>query len=283
VSVTTVVSSGSLLLAAPVAVAAGVVGFLSPCVLPLVPGYLSYVTGLSGAEMSGTTAADPGRPSPSAVGTVAVLTKPAAAVPRRGAGLRSRVLAGAALFVLGFTTVFVTEGALFGQLSATLATHRRALEQVLGTLTVVVGLAFAGVLAQVPRLGALAGGTLRLRARPGTGLAAAPVLGVLFGLGWSPCLGPTLVAVYGLSAQSSTAGRGALLGLAYCVGLGLPFLGVALAFRRAVGALAVLRTHARTVTLVGGLLLVAVGLLEVTGLWTAAVRALQLGSLGSPL
>lgn len=270
-SVEAVVSGGSLLLAAPVAFAAGVVGFLSPCVLPLVPGYLSYVTGLSGAELATGGTRTAGSTPPARAGGVAVLERPQVRAQR------SRVLLGAALFVAGFTVVFVTAGALFGQLGSTLATHRRLLEQVLGVATVVVGLAFAGLLTRVPGLGALSVRDWRLHARPGTGLTAAPVLGVLFGLGWSPCLGPTLTAVYGLSAQTSTAGRGALLGLVYCLGLGLPFLAVAAGFRRAVGTLAVLRTHARTITAVGGLLLVAVGLLEVSGAWTAAVRALQLG------
>lgn len=277
-TVASLVGGGSMLLAAPVAVAAGLVGFLSPCVLPLVPGYLSYVTGLSGAELAGEGSVGTRGHS----GGLSQVRRAAAPAPT-GGGARSRVLAGAALFVLGFTAVFVTAGALFGQLGSSLATHRRVLEQVLGVVTVVVGLAFAGLLTRVPRLGAAVSRDLRPHLRPGTGLAAAPALGLLFGLGWSPCLGPTLTAVYGLSAQTSTAARGALLGLAYCLGLGLPFLLVAVAFRRAMGALAVLRTHAREVTAIGGLLLVAVGLLEVSGVWTAAVRALQLGGLESAL
>jgi len=268
VSVETVVSGGSLLLAAPVALAAGVVSFLSPCVLPLVPGYLSYVTGLSGAELAGAAPGQGGR-----AGTATLVrTAP-----------RTRVVAGAALFVLGFTVVFVAAGALFGGLGGALATHERLLEQILGAVTVVVGLAFAGLLGRVPGARWLGAGELRLHLRPRAGLAAAPVLGVLFGLGWSPCLGPTLTAVYGLSAQTSTAGRGALLGLVYCVGLGAPFLAVALAFRRGLSALTALRAHARAVTTVGGLLLVTVGLLEVTGAWGGLVRALQLGGVSSPL
>lgn len=283
-SVGSVVTGGSLLLAAPVAFAAGVVSFLSPCVLPLVPGYLSYVTGLSGAELVGTSVlvAHPAAGGFSAraapPGAVAVLEHAAPA-----AAVRTRVVTGAALFVAGFSSVFVTAGALFGQLGNVLATHRRSLELVLGTVTVVVGLAFAGVLSRVPLARWLAGRELRLHVRPGTGFAAAPVLGALFGLGWSPCLGPALTAVYGLSAQASTAGRGALLGLAYCAGLGVPFVGVAIATQRGLGAVAVLRSHARVIPAVGGTLLIAVGLAEVTGIWTALVRALQLSTFQSPL
>jgi len=278
VSVDSVVSGGSLLLAAPVAAAAGLLSFLSPCVLPLVPGYLSYVTGLTGAELAGTAppaARRDGEPGAGKHDRGGVTTL--APLELAPAAVRSRVVAGAVLFVAGFSAVFITTGALFGQLGSALAVHRRALEQVLGIVTVVVGLAFAGLLTRVPAARWLGGTELRLHRRPGAGLAAAPVLGVLFGLGWSPCLGPTLTAVAGLSAQSSTAGRGALLGLAYCLGLGVPFLAVAVGFRRAAGALAALRAHAGTVTLVGGALLVAVGLAEVTGLWGEWVRSLQLG------
>lgn len=280
-SIASIIGDGSFAVAAPLAFAAGLVSFASPCVLPLVPGYLSYVTGLSGAELAAAPSVR-ATAAPRRAGGVGVLERPVAAPGSQGS-VRTRVVTGAALFVAGFTAVFVTTGALFGQLGATLATHRRLLEQVLGVVTIVVGLAFAGLLSRVPVARWLGGGELRLPLRPGTGLAAAPVLGVLFGIGWTPCLGPTLTAVYGLSAQSSTAGRGALLALAYCLGLGLPFLAVAVSFRRALGALAVLRRHARTVTIVGGLLLVVVGVAEVTGVWTALVRSLQLTTVSSPL
>lgn len=271
-SVPSLVTSGPLLLAAPVALAAGALSFLSPCVLPLVPGYLSYVTGMSGADLAATTA----RPRPPVVapgaGGVAVLervdTGPVVATPAHG---RSRVVLGALLFVLGFTAVFVGEGALFGTLGASLRTHERGLEEVFGAVTIVLGLAFAGAFAKLP----LAQRELRIHARPGVGLAAAPVLGVLFGLGWTPCIGPTLGAVLGLSTQNSTAGRGALLTLIYCLGLGLPFLLVAVAFRRALGAFAVIKRHYATVMFLGGGLLVLVGLAEVTGAWARLVTDLQ--------
>jgi cytochrome c-type biogenesis protein len=241
------VVSGPVLLALPVAAAAGVVSFLSPCVLPLVPGYLSYVTGLSGAELS-----DEDR-------------------HRRGV-----VVAGAVLFILGFSAVFVSEGAAFGTFGRSVKEHTRVLEIVLGSITVVLGLAFAGAFARVP----LAQREWRLHLRPGVGLAAAPVLGVLFGVGWTPCIGPTLGAVLGLSSESATAGRGAVLSAAYCVGLGLPFLLVALAFRRAMDVLAVVRRHTRTVLLVGGGLLVVVGALEITGTWNTWAHQIQ-GHLGN--
>jgi len=249
VSISSVVSGSSLLLAAPIAVAAGLVSFLSPCVLPLVPGYLSYVTGLSGTELAARSVR------------------------------RSRVLAGAVLFVLGFTAVFTVEGALFGTLGASLRSHERGLEQVFGVITVVLGLAFAGLLDRVP----LASRTFRLQRSPGVGIAAAPALGLLFGLGWTPCAGPTLGAVVGLSATTGTAGRGAVLSVAYCLGLGIPFLLVALGARSALGAFEVVKRHSRAVMVVGGALLVAVGLLEVSGTWAHLVRDLQVNGGTSPL
>ena len=267
-SVSSLVTSGPLLLAAPVALAAGALSFLSPCVLPLVPGYLSYVTGMSGADLAGTTDRAPGAVSAPGGGGVAVMERVEPATVAHG---RSRVILGALLFVLGFSAVFVGEGALFGTLGATLRTHERDLEVVFGAVTIVLGLAFAGAFARLP----IAQRELRIHASPGVGLVAAPVLGVLFGLGWTPCIGPTLGAVLGLSTQNSTAGRGAILTLVYCLGLGIPFLLVAVAFRRALGAFAVIKRHYATVMLVGGGLLVLVGLAEVSGAWAHIVADLQ--------
>ncbi len=262
------VTDGPLLLALPVAAAAGLVSFLSPCVLPLVPGYLSYVAGLSGRELEdGVTRPAPG-PSPAGGGT-ATLTRPAPERTRQP--VRGRVVAGAGLFVLGFTVVFVAYGALFGTLGSTLRIHQRGIEQVLGALTVVLGLAFAGVFAKLP----LANREWRLHRMPAKGLLGAPLLGVLFGVGWTPCIGPTLVAVEGLALNSATAARGATLSAAYCLGLGVPFLLVAVGVRRGLGALAVVRRHTRVVTVVGGALLVVVGLLEFTGAWNDLVLALR--------
>ena len=235
-----IVTDGPLLAAALVAALVGLISFLSPCVLPLVPGYLSYVTGLSGVDAA----------APPAGGTT-VLT---AAPPR------TRVVAGAVLFVLGFTAVFVAYGVLFGRLGALLMEHQRTLERVLGVVVVLLGLAFLGVLPGLSR-------DLRIHRLPATGLAGAPLLGVVFWLGWTPCIGPTLGAVQSLALSQAGAGRGALLSAAYCLGLGVPFLLVALGTRWLVGALGVVRRHAATVTYVGGGLLVLLGLLLLTGLW----------------
>ncbi len=222
------VTDGSLLLAVPLALLAGLVSFLSPCVLPLVPGYLSYVTGLTGADL---------------------------ADHRRG-----QLVAGALLFVAGFTVVFVSAGVLLGGLGGFFLDHEVALQRVMGALTIVLGLAFMGVVPWFQR-------DLRLHRRPIVGLAGAPMLGVLFGLGWTPCIGPTLGAVLGLGLSGGDAARGGLLAVAYCIGLGLPFVAAALAFRRAMGAFGWVKGHYVWVMRLGGALLVTLGLLLVTGLW----------------
>jgi cytochrome c-type biogenesis protein len=251
--------AGSLLIAAPIAVAAGAISFVSPCVLPLVPGYLSYVTGMSGADLGKGT-------------------EESAESRARREIIRSRTFLGAVLFVAGFSAVFVAGGALFGGLGSTLVSHHQGLQRGLGVLTIVLGLAFAGFLGRVPAFSR----DLRVHQVPAAGLIGAPVLGVLFGLGWAPCIGPTLTTVLALAASDSTAtaARGALLTAFYCAGLGLPFLVVALAFRRAMGALVVFRRHAHAVMLVGGLLLVAIGVLEVTGTWNSWVMNLQSSTTG---
>ena len=240
------VTDGPLLVAAPVAAAAGLVSFLSPCVLPLVPGYLSYVTGLSGADLADEAPVDSVRSE----GDVLVRT------PLR----RTRVVVGSSLFVLGFSVVFVSEGLLFGQLGALLVDHRKGIEQVLGLVTILLGLAFMGLVPGLQR-------ELRIHRLPEAGLAGAPMLGVLFGLGWTPCLGPTLAAVQGLAYTQASAGRGALLTAFYCLGLGIPFILTAVAFRRALGAFAVVKRHYAVVMGIGGGLLVVIGVLLVTGLW----------------
>src|SRR3954447_12256778 len=250
------VTDGPLLVAAGVAVLAGLISFASPCVLPLVPGYLSYVTGLvgSGSRDAAPVAADGG----------AVAT----AVRTDERPSRARMVTGALLFVLGFTLVFVTISTAVGGLGPLLLQHNDAITRVRGVVTIVVGLGFLGWLPLLQR-------TARLSARPAVGLAGAPLLGIVFGLGWTPCLGPTLSAVNSLAFSEATAGRGAVLGVAYCLGLGVPFVLVALGARWAVGATTFLRRHARTVTRIGGAVLILVGLLLVTGAWTELMQWLR--------
>src|SRR5579859_501848 len=284
--------SGPLLFAVPVAAAAGAVTFLSPCVLPLVPGYLSYVTGMSGVDAQaagdGTAGGHPadhgpgGSPAGDDLGgggmaapaqaTVAVTTvAPRGPVPGGRRPARRRAVLGTALFVLGFSAMFASEGVDFGGIGSLLQQHSVGLTQILGAVTIVLGLLFAGVLDRVP----VAGRILRPSFRPRAGLAGAPVLGVLFGLSWSPCVGPTLTLVLTLSMTSGTAVRGAILAFAYGLGLGIPFLIVAAAFERGVTAFRFARRHARAFSLAGGALLVGVGLLEVTGAWSSALLWLK--------
>jgi cytochrome c-type biogenesis protein len=226
------VTDGPLWAASVVAVAVGVLGFVSPCVLPLVPGYLSFVAGLSAEQAPGAS--------------------------RRSHTLR--MVAGASLFIAGFTAVFVAGGALFGGLSATLALHRVVLQQVLGGITVVLGLVFAGFLRPLQR-------EARVHWRPRVGLAGAPVLGLVFGLGWTPCIGPTLAVVLGLASQQASAGRGAFLSAAYGAGLGVPFILVAAGVGWFSSTLGFIRRHMRWISLGGGLVMTAMGVLLATGVW----------------
>ncbi|MER7543488.1 cytochrome c biogenesis protein CcdA [Spirillospora sp. NPDC127506] len=227
-SVNETVVSGSLVAAAPLAALAGLVSFASPCVLPLVPGYLSYVTGMTGADL---------------------------AEQRRG-----RLVAGALLFIAGFSAVFVSYGVVFGGLGRWLLEYQDTITRVLGAVTIVFGLAFMGFVPGLQR-------TVKSGRLPAAGLAGAPLLGVLFGLGWTPCIGPTLGAVQGLAITEASAARGALLSLAYCVGLGLPFVLTAIAYRRALGAFGAVKRHYPLVMRVGGGMLVLIGVLLVSGLW----------------
>ncbi len=234
-------AAGSLLLAVPVAVIAGLVSFFSPCVVPLLPGYLSYATGLSGADLADAK--------------------------------RGRMLTGSVLFVSGFAVVFVAYGALFGSLGSWLALNRQVITTVLGGVTIVLGLAFLGLVPALQR-------DVRVHKVPAVGLLAAPMLGVLFGLGWTPCVGPTLGVILTMAASEGTAARGALLAAVYAAGLGLPFVLAGLAYRRFLGAIGVVRRHQQWVTRFGGLMLVAVGVLLVTGWWDLLVAQLQVSVVG---
>ncbi|MGC5565575.1 cytochrome c biogenesis CcdA family protein [Streptomyces sp. FR-108] len=231
------VLDGALVLAIPIALLGGLVSFFSPCVLPLVPGYLSYVTGVSGTDL---------------------------AEARRG-----RMVAGASLFVLGFTAVFVSGGALFGYFGSTLQEHKDTMSQVLGVLMVLMGVFFLGMMPWLTQR------EFRFHKRPVAGLVGAPLLGALFGIGWTPCIGPTLASVLALSSDQASAGRGAILTVAYCVGLGVPFVVAAVAFRKALGAFGWVKRHYVWVMRIGGGMMIATGLLLLTGAWDGIVQEMQ--------
>ena len=235
-----IILNGQLLAAVPIAIAAGLVSFLSPCVLPLVPGYLGYLGGFADAS--------------------------AEVDEQRRA--RRRLLLGVLLFIAGFSLVFLVFTTTFGALGAWLALYSDAIVRVAGVLLIGLGLVFIGQFTFLQR-------TFKPSWRPATGLAGAPLLGIVFGLGWTPCIGPTLAVVLTLSADSASAGRAVLLGLAYCLGLGIPFLLVALGFGWVTGSLAFLRRHIRTINIIGGSLLIAIGLCMVSGLWTIWMYELQ--------
>lgn len=225
------IANGAITLALLLAFAAGVVAFASPCVLPLAPGYVSYVTGLTGSELADAQ------------------------------GSRGRVLTGSLLFVLGFSIVFVSYGVLFGGVGAALLQYQEAINRVLGVAIILLGLAFMGSIPGMQR-------EWRMHVVPRWGVAGAPLLGIAFGLGWTPCIGPTLAAVQGLAFTEASAARGAMLSGAYCLGLGLPFVLLALAFTRMARAVSFLRVHSQAIQRIGGALLIVIGVLLLTGAWT---------------
>ena len=295
------VVSGPLLLAMPIAAAAGAVTFLSPCVLPLVPGYLSYVTGMSGVAAASSAAAEEtaarsalaGADTAQAASSVALgaagyeagraggtgtlsadVGRPPSPATAGGAAQaygRGRVVLGTALFVLGFSVLFALYGVAFGSVGSTLKSHEDLVSRVLGCLIIVMGLLFAGVLDRFTFAGRIFRPSMRLRA----GLAGAPLLGVMFGLGWPPCIGPTLAAVLTLSYTTGSADRGALLAFIYGLGIGIPFMIVAVAFQRGMNLFGFAKRHAQLITRVGGIMLIVVGVLEVTGTWGSAVSWVQ--------
>lgn len=299
-----VIIDGALWVAIPLAMLAGLVSFLSPCVLPLVPGYLSYITGLTGAELGISAPRAPASPGTAAGTTVqpqgttaqpqGTTVQPQGTTVSMGptsgsqvavaspavvsATQRSQVLAGTVGFVLGFSAVFVAYGALFGALGGVLVSYQDQIQRVLGVMVIILGLTFAGWLPGLSR-------EFRVHRLPRWGVWGAPVLGVLFGLGWTPCIGPTLAAVQTLAFSEASAWRGAVLSLAYCLGLGLPFIALGLAFRRFAGALTWVRLHSLLIMRIGGIMLIAIGLALVTGLWDDLTVSMRVwaGSFEVPL
>jgi cytochrome c-type biogenesis protein len=254
------VFSGPLIVAILIAAAAGLVSFFSPCCLPLVPGYLSYVAGMAGAENRPLVPAGGGVPAP---------TMPVQSAAPRSA--RGRTLLGGLLFVAGFAAVFTSYGAAFGALGAVLLEHQETLIRVLGVITILLGLMFTGLLWRVP----IAGRTFRWDYRPRTGLLGAPLVGVMFGLGWTPCIGPTLGAVLTLATSSASAGRGAVLSLAYSLGLGIPLLVAAFSVNAVMRRFGWARRHAQALMTLGGGALILLGVLQVTGAWFELMTRLQ--------
>ncbi len=220
---------GFILLALPLSILAGLISFASPCVLPLVPGYLSYAAGYSQT--------------------------------------RGRVLLGSVLFVAGFSLLFISYGVLFGGLGARIAVHEEIITRVLGVFTIALGVIFAGAFPMMP--------TLRPKISTTGGLVGAPVLGFLFGIGWTPCIGPALATVQTLAFSESSAFRGAVLSLGYCIGLGLPFIATGLFFDKLEKLRKFLTRNGRAISMAGGILLIAIGLLQVTGIWNSLMIDLR--------
>lgn len=249
------VADGQLLVASLIALAAGLLSFLSPCVLPLVPGYLAYVSGIAGQPSS------------------------AAAAPKNaGRSERRRMLAGSLLFILGFTAVFLLINILAGSVGQWLWQWQDLILQVMGLIVILMGLVFMGAFSKMQ-------GTAKLSLKPKVGLLGAPVLGVVFAIGWAPCMGPTLGVVLTLSTQQASVPRAVVLALAYCIGLGLPFVLAAFGFGWMTQTMSFFKRHIRAVNLIGGILLIVIGLLMVTGIWSKMMFALQavIGGYVTPL
>ena len=221
--------SGNLILALPIAALAGLISFASPCVIPLVPGYLTYAAGFSKN--------------------------------------RGKLLLGSLLFVLGFTALFITYGALFGSLGSNISANSKIITKFLGIFTIIMGLIFMGRIKYMR--------TFKVNKIANSGLLSAPVLGFLFGLGWTPCIGPALAAVQTLAIESASATRGSILAVAYCFGLGTPFLLSGIFFDRSQAMRKFLSKHGEQISFIGGVLLILIGVLQFTGLWDAWMISLR--------
>ncbi|GAA0524948.1 cytochrome c biogenesis protein CcdA [Paractinoplanes ferrugineus] len=241
-----IAGDGPLVLAIGVAAVAGLVSILSPCVLPLVPGYLSYVTGLAGSDLDARQEAET-----QGGGGVAVATR---------RSVRSRVLAGTSLFVLGFAIMYTLLVTLVANIAFTLKSHQDALNVALGVLVIVLGLGYLGWIPGLQR-------EMRISKLPAAGLIGAPIFGGIFALSWLPCTGPTLMTVLALATTTGETGRAATLAFAYSLGLGIPFVLFGLFFQKLLGVFKAIRRNSRWVTRIGGVLLILVGIALVTGGW----------------
>ena len=238
-----VVLSGGLWLAVPIAIAAGLLSFLSPCVLPIVPGYLGFVSGVaSGRERT-----------------------------------RSRMLLGVALFIAGFSVVFLAVSLLVGTVGVFVTQYADVVLRIAGVVVILMGVVFIGQVSFLQR-------TIKPGWQPRTGLIGAPLLGIVFAVGWTPCVGPTLIAVQSMVLDQGDLGRALIVGLAYCVGLGIPFLLVAIGFGWVGGSVTWVKRHIRAINIAGGVLLVIIGALMVSGIWRAFITAFGAGlGIANPL
>jgi len=262
VSTPELIGSGALWLAIPVAMLAGLVSFLSPCVLPLVPGYLGFIGGAVGTRPAPSTGS--GSSTASGSGT--------------GAGGRGRLVIGVLLFILGFSVVFITFTVIGGAASVFFLQWGELITRILGVVIIAMGLVFLGLFGFAQR-------EWRMHVTSRTGLIGAPLLGFALGIGWAPCIGPTLAAITSVAWTIGDPWRAAFLGLAYSLGLGIPFLLVALGFGWATRTIGFLRRHIRIVNIIGGVLLIVLGVLMVSGLWTDIMSRLTavMGSVQLPL
>lgn len=262
-----VVADGSLLVAIPIAVLAGLISFLSPCVLPLVPGYLGFIGGaVTPREPRAARVDAPGSRAHAALAPSSAESVTTDAPP--AAPTRSRLLLGVLLFIAGFTVVFVSIAMLGGTLGRFLLEYADAITRVLGVVVIAMGLVFIGFFGSAQRIA-------RPQVRGNLGLIGAPLLGIALGIGWAPCIGPTLAVILTMAFDAGSAGRAALLGVAYSLGLGIPFILITLGFGWAARSVAFVRRHIRAVNIAGGVLLIVLGLLMVTGVWTQIMARLQ--------